>query len=371
MNSEPRRITVFRTGYLGDTLVALPAFWTIRKTFPDAHITLLSNSDIKNPHYVSARNVLPSKGLFDSWMSYPSSLQGLNAIKAYAELAARIRKGRYDSLIYLMPRGRTMSRIKRDAWFFRFAGIKNVLGIRHALANLLSERPPLPSPRIKSEAEFLSECLRSENIFPAFQNRDLCDLLLTESERRAAESFLETHIWGLVDRSRLIAVGPGSKWPKKTWSEERFIHTVSWLIRDHGVFPVVFGGKEDREIADQLITAWGTGANAAGVLNVRESAAFIERCALYLGNDTGTMHLAATMGVRCVAIFAANNWAGQWYPVGDGNRVFRPQVACEGCVSPADARFHECLDAVGVGEVLEACSEVLAQHASEKSKSFA
>ena len=122
-------------------------------------------------------------------------------------------------------------------------------------------------------------------------------------------------------------------------------------------FRSIFGGAEDREKGDRLIARCKNGVNAAGSLSVRESAALLQDCTLYLGNDTGTMHLAAAVGTPCVAIFAAIDWVGKWTPFGDNNRVFRKSVECEGCHTPTCFNNHKCLDLVTVDEVYAACAD--------------
>ena len=59
--------------------------------------------------------------------------------------------------------------------------------------------------------------------------------------------------------------------------------------------------------------------------------AALERCAFYLGNDTGTMHMAVAAGIPCVAVFSSRDFPGNWYPYGNGHVVFRTPIKCEGC----------------------------------------
>jgi ADP-heptose:LPS heptosyltransferase len=156
-----------------------------------------------------------------------------------------------------------------------------------------------------------------------------------------------------------IAVAPGSKWDSKIWDEGRYAEVVSRLITKFDVSPVIFGGPEDRDKGARLISRWGRGANAAGELNVRRAAAGLADCALYLGNDTGTMHLAAAVGTPCVAIFSAVDWAGRFEPVGDQHILFRRTVECEGCHSPICLTDRRCLDLIDAEGVYNACVEVL------------
>jgi ADP-heptose:LPS heptosyltransferase len=167
-----------------------------------------------------------------------------------------------------------------------------------------------------------------------------------------------------------VAIGPGSKMPAKRWPLERFQQIVSSLIDEFDIWPVVFGGQEDKLLGDQLLDQWKRGYNAAGALGLRPAAAALKRCALFLGNDTGTMHMAAAVGVPCVAVFSSRERPGMWFPHGEGHRVFRSEIECEGCgLVECIERENECLKRISTGEVLEACRETLVRD-SRKSENL-
>ena len=123
------------------------------------------------------------------------------------------------------------------------------------------------------------------------------------------------------------------------------------------LFLFFFGGNDEVEVGDRLIKLLGKGANAAGQLNIRNAAAALERCRVFLGNDTGTTHLAASVKTPCVAIFAAIDWAGRWYPFGELNTVFREIVECEACHSPICFNDNKCLKLIEPEKVVQACFE--------------
>ncbi|MBX3282184.1 MAG: hypothetical protein KF756_06865 [Acidobacteria bacterium] len=349
-------ILVMRIGHLGDTLVALPAFWSLRESFPGAKLTLLSNSDKKNPNYLAPRSVLPESGLFDEFIDYPTNVSRFESTFGALKLALTLRKSRFDAVFYLMPRARTPKQIARDRSFFRLSGIERVFGLEYTEERSLAGPIPSPTPEIKSECDFLLDLLENSGL--SINRTALStDLRLTPSEAKNAEEFLSS--CGNSTGQPLIAIAPGSKWESKIWFEERYAEVVNGLIESHDVFPIVLGGPEDRERGERLIGNWERGANAAGKLTVRESAALLRHCSLYLGNDTGTMHLAAAVGVRCVAIFAAIDYPGRWPPFGSGHKVFRRSVECEGCHTPDCFNANKCLREVLVDEVVEASREIL------------
>ena len=351
---------VYRTGHLGDTLVSLPAFWAIRNAFPDAHLTLLTSVDAHNSNYVVAQSVLPEKGLFDEWLFYPSNLSRSKTAVALLKLFARIRLKKFDCLFYLMTRNRSQTRIKRDERFFRAAGVKQIFGTDFLAQNNLPLNPLPPVPEVESELEFLLDSLPSGKF--RFDLKSKPELMLTAEEKSFSLEWLKANCDTALAENRIIAVAPGSKWESKIWAEERYEKVVSQLIERHDLFPVIFGGGEDREKGSRLLQKWKTGANAAGELNIRQAAAALEKCRFYLGNDTGTMHLAASVGTPCVAVFAAIDYPGRWHPFGNNNIILREKVECEGCHLQICPIENLCLSKISVEDVFAACEKILIEN---------
>jgi heptosyltransferase III len=351
-----KRILVFRIGHLGDTLVSLPAFWAIRTGFPNSHLTLLSNVDANNPEYVLAKSVLPETELFDEWLNYPFSSNKILALQGLTKLLLKLRFNKYDAVVYLMTRNRLQTQIKRDVKFFRLAGIKQIFGAEYLGKNLLDKNAVRPLTNVEPESEFLLNCLTEEKLLQIKDLRFDSDMKLSKLETSFANDWLNNN----CDLSKkIIAVAPASKWESKVWAEERFAEVIDKLIIEKDIFPIVFGGKEEREKGERLIKHWGIGANAAGELNIRQAAAALQKCELYVGNDTGTMHLAASVGTKCVAIFAAIDFPNRWIPIGNGHIIFRESVECEGCYSENCFNNRKCLDLVSVENVYKSCLKIL------------
>lgn len=358
--SDYKKILIYRIGHLGDTLVSLPAIWAIKKTFPDAHLTLLTNVDAQNSNYVVAKSILPEKGLIDEWLFYPTNLSKPKTLLGFIKLFAELRRGKFDCLFYLMTRSRTLDRIERDTKFFKKAGIKEIFGTEYLKQNLILEPFEKPLKSVESESEFFLKNLPNDKF--DFDLDSKPDLLLSENEKDFAENWLKKNCGEEFEKKRLIAIAPGSKWTSKIWAEENFAEVVGKLIEKENVFPIVFGGAEDREKGERLLKIWNTGANAAGELNIRQAAAALEKCRIYLGNDTGTMHLAASVGTPCVAIYAAIDLIGRWMPFGENHVVFRERIECEGCHSPVCPFENECLTRINTDEVLKVCEKLLTEN---------
>jgi heptosyltransferase III len=355
----PVKILVFRIGQLGDTVVALPAMWAVRRHFPQASLSLLCDQH-PGRKYVLGADLLAGAGIFEEFLSYPvDNTAGGTLMRPLrmTGLLAALRCKAFDSLIYLAPSGRTPAQVARDRRFFTAAAIKRFFGM-HGFPRLPSKRSSEPLPGLPLESDLLLTRLAADGI-PAPPAGEGCfDLNLGKAEGEEVASWLcELPSDG---GRRWIGVGPGSKMPAKRWDTERFAQAASALVGRHGVWPVVFGGPEDRDTGEELLQTWGCGYNAAGRLGLRPAAAALKRCALYLGNDTGTMHLAAAVGVTCVAVFSSRDHPGRWYPAGRGHRVLRSQIECEGCrLTECVERRNECLNRISVDDVLAACEAVL------------
>jgi ADP-heptose:LPS heptosyltransferase len=344
---------VFRVGELGDTLIALPSLHALRRTYPDAHITFLGNVD-SNSNHVTAQQTIPASGVIDDWLSYSVKGGGWRGLQSLS-LLNRLRKRHFDTLVYLAPRLRKPRDVRRDLFFFRMAGIKEVIGHQGLKMPIKAAGEPLPEA--EHELDHLLHRLNLSGVKVPPDAR--INLELTSDEKNAADLWLRQEVSRLEERV-LVGFGPGSKWPSKIWPEERFQEVGQRLIRDYGVYPIVFGGPEDRALADRLIKHWKDGAAAAGALTPRESAAALSHCALYVGNDTGTMHLAAAVDTPCVAIMSALDWPGRWVPYGPGHTVLRRSVPCEGCLlKVCDKEEMRCLKMIEVSEVIDACSLML------------
>lgn len=358
MNHKRRkRILVYRTGQIGDTVIALPAMWAVRRHFASDHLCLLTGRHPQS-NFVLAADVLPREGLFDDFITYPTDTSGVD-LKVFPALLREIRRGRFDTVVYLAPRVRTRMQVRRDLIFFRMAGVSNFIGHR---GFEIMRRPGDggPLPEVAHEADHLLDRLSLSGIpVPPRGGRSI-DLMLTEEERGQARDWLRGRLGERLNKLSLVAIGPGGKSPSKVWPEERFAALGKELINEAGLYPIIFGGPEDREPGQRLISEWGSGANACGELSVRQSAAAMSNCRLYVGNDTGTMHLAAAAGVICVAIFSAIDWPGRWYPYGSGHTALRGRVPCEGCnLQVCVERELMCLRQIEVADVLEAVKRKL------------
>jgi lipopolysaccharide heptosyltransferase III len=343
-------VLVFRVGQLGDTLVALPAIDAIRRRHPDHRLVLLTDEQPPELKRVSSWEVLGPTGWFDAVLPYRPARGWRQALTAL-RLLARLRRLKPDVVYDLAPE-RSPRQIRRDRFFMRLVGATRYHG---GAPRLERGRPPDGRlPRLEPEWKRLLGIVGGPPEPAPFRLA-----VPGEARRRVRQRFADL---GIPEDAAVLAIAPGSTMPAKRWPVERFREVGQRLLSENaGLHVLVLGGEEDAPLGDALCGEWGERAhNLAGALSVYESAAALTRGRGYLGNDTGAMHLAAMVGVPCVALFSARDHPGVWEPYGEGHTVLRHETDCAGCrLEVCTERGNECLRLIGVEEALRAARRLL------------
>jgi heptosyltransferase III len=349
--SKRKNILIFRTGQIGDTLVAMPAISVIRKNHAYHKLVLLTDRHPTRKDYVSSWDILGPTGWFDKVIFYNPSEKIINKIKNMVLLARRLRAYKFE-YIYDLSQERTLWQSRRDRYFFRY-----LVGTKHYMSRGVfidqSKKPDGTLPRIEPEWNRLLQVAGLD----LTDYRFTLDIPDCDSEK-AQKVMSEMHIG---NKRTLLALSPGSKRATTQWPIERFAELGRRLLENFKELELlVLGGKDDRETGDQLCAMWGKrGHNLAGKLSVYGSAAVLKSCLGFVGNDTGTMHLAGIVETPCVAIFSARNYPGQWEPFGDKHTIIRHETECAGCKLEVCYEYgNKCLKLVTVDEVFEATKKI-------------
>jgi len=360
MKQTFKRIAIWRTGNVGDMTCALPAIQAVARAFPRGRITLLAERG------GSGLEVAERCTAVDEVHAYRPP-RGRRRLRQAGRLVRYLRRRRFDALVYLAQDRAPGWRKLRDRLLCRLAGIPRCIGFQwNSTRWLRARRRPLPgrraSARWPNEVQRLLTLLTDEGI-PAGPIEFALDP--SPADRRVVDSLWDRH--GLWMARSVVAVAPGSRMAAKCWPLERYAAVVEELIRRLGSTVLVIGGSEDIPIGDRLVRHVRGPSVRAGILNLCGStsivgcAELLRRCDLYLGNDTGPMHLAAAVGTPCVAVFSARDEAGAWDPHGDGHAVLRAELPCAGCLLTECHRDPApCLAAIGAGEVVKHCLASLA-----------
>ncbi len=161
----------------------------------------------------------------------------------------------------------------------------------------------------------------------------------------------------------------GTKVQAKDWGVANWrdlLHALALVYPGHGL--LLAGAAEEFAVTEAAAEGWRSVPHAGPLLNVcgrlspRESAAAFQRALLFIGHDSGPMHLAAVVGTPTVSVFASRNQPRQWFPVGADHRVLYHRVDCGGCgLETCTEQRKKCILSITVHEVLEAVHQVLSQ----------
>ncbi len=349
-----KRVLIYRLGSLGDTVVALPALHLVARAFPEAERRMLTNVPV-NAKAPAAAAVLGGMGLVQGYFRYAV---GTRSLRELASLWWRIARWRPQALVY-MAAARGVDAAVRDARFFRLCGIGWQIGVPLTEAmqeNLRSGPDGTVEPEAARLARNLAELGDGRLEDPASW-----DLRLSSAERSKAVEALAP-----VAGKPAIAVSVGTKVQSKDWGAENWRALLGELA---GCYPghalAMLGVGEESAASEAAAEGWrsaggGPVVNLCGRLAPRESAAVLAESRIFIGHDSGPMHLAAAVQTVCVAIFAARNKPRMWFPYGSQHRVVYHQVECWGCgLETCVVEKKRCIASITVAEAMAAVRAVL------------
>jgi ADP-heptose:LPS heptosyltransferase len=298
-------------GSLGDTVVALPCFHKLAEAFPGAERYVLTNIPVSSKA-AALESILGPSGLIHGVLDYPVYLR---SIREMWRLASRLRALRATTLVYLMA-SRGPVALRRDLLFFRLSGFTRIIGAPLA-RDLRGDPFDAATGLVEQECSRLARSLAALGPIDLDDRRNW-DLRLTGAEQAAGDRALD----GFGGKP-FIAVNMGGKVAANQWGKGNWRALLRALAASHGGFGLFFvGAAEEGGDVAAVVEGWpGPVVNACGGLTPRESGAALRRAGLFIGHDSGPMHLAAAAGVACVAPFGGRNPPRRWHPYGAGHRI--------------------------------------------------
>lgn len=320
------RIIIYRLGSLGDTVAALPSFHLIERAFPDAERLVLTNVPVSTKAAPLA-SILEKGGLIHGAIPYPV---GMRDPRGLARLARELRARQAHTLVYLAA-SRGLHTAWRDLAFFKLCGFRRIVGV--PTTRSLQENHEAPDGTVEHECRRLVRTIAVLGDGEVDARRNW-DLRLTEAERQAAAAALAP----LSDVPGFIAVHTGGKAVEKDWGEPRWAALLELLGQRYSGFGLVFlGAPDDVERSVRLSRNWTSGPalDLAGVLTARESAAALALADLFVGHDSGPLHLSDAVGTPSVGLFGDYNRPNKWHPIGRTTSVIH-QMAGLDFIAPED-----------------------------------
>jgi heptosyltransferase II len=335
------RVLIRGTNWIGDVVMTLPAVAAIRKRWPGARISVLAKPWVAEVYRLSPD--VDEVIVFEEPGRHAGAAGKLR-------LAGELRRSGFDCAILLQN-------AIEAAILARLAGIPLRAGYNSDGRGVLLTHSVLRTRLIRKvhQIDYYLEMVRALGCTPAGR-----DVHLRPGKDCAETSEKLGATFGIEDGRPLIGLAPGAAYgPAKKWFPERFAAVADRLIDHTGGQAILFGSGGDREsTAEVQRNARHPLVDIAGKTNLKEAISLMARCALFLSNDSGLMHVAGALAIPTVAIFGSTNPATT-SPVGEKSLVIHRDVPCSPCLKPVCPTDFCCMDLIGVEEVYAAARKLL------------
>lgn len=339
------KILVRATNWVGDAIMSIPALCAIRQRWPEAQITILAR-----PWVAELYNGQP-------FVDRVKILDVASRSPVAMERSARgLREEQFECAILLQN-------AFSAAWLVWRARIPQRIGYaRDGRGVLLSKAVAVPRKgEIPAhETFYYLELLRRAGWLESIPEVTQISLNLVAGAAEAAEARLREA--GVRTEAKRIALAPGAAYGSaKCWPPERFAAVADALVDEFGADVILFGASSELEICRQIADRMHHHpVILAGRTSIGELPAFFSRCSLFVGNDSGAMHVAAAVGVPVVAVFGSTDPQGT-APVTSRKEMVQHAVACSPCFLRECPIDHRCMLRVPVKDVHDAAAKWLAQ----------
>jgi len=346
--TEPRRILVLQLDEIGDVLLSTPALACLRQAFPQAQIdvvvrpggqaVLRETPDIDKLIPVDVPRLSANSGGFSQDLAI--ARKAAAAIKKVAghpyDLGIDLRADlRTIYILYRLNIPVRVSQAIRSGGFW-LTNIAPYVGLEHEAKRKLGI------------VKFVRPC-------PGNEKHKLRFHLTTKDEKRAGLILQEN---GITRDEPYAVMHIFAGWQPKEWPQERFAELAKYLLEKYQLRTVIIGTeKESARIDNSDLNREGV-INLAGQTSLAETAAIIKKARVFIGNDSGPMHIAAAVQAPVVALFGQNT-PKRYGPWQTESKVLYHQVECSPCPQTDCKRQPSCLELITVDEVKSAVDQLL------------
>ncbi|MGB6483732.1 MAG: lipopolysaccharide heptosyltransferase II [Candidatus Acidiferrales bacterium] len=339
------KILVRATNWVGDAIMSIPALSAIRRRWPEAQITILARPWVAALY--SGQPFVDRVKVLDVASRSPMAME---------RAARELREEQFDCAILLQN-------AFSAAWLVWRAKIRQRIGYsRDGRGVLLSKAVAVPrAGEIPAhEIFYYLELLRRAGWLKSIPDVTQISLNLSAGAAEAAEARLREA--GVHLEAKRIALAPGAAYGSaKCWPPERFAAVADALVDEFGADVILFGASSELEICRQIADRMHhRPIILAGQTLIGDLPALFSRCSLFVGNDSGAMHVAAAVGVPVVAVFGSTDPQGT-APVTSQRKLVQHPVACSPCFLRECPIDHRCMLRVPVQDVRDAAVQSLEQ----------
>ena len=334
------KILVRATNWVGDAVMSIPALRAIRARWPNAEIAILARPWVAD--------LYRGQGYADRIIVYDNKGEH-RGFWGKERLAGALRKETFEVAV-LFPNAFDA------AWIAWRAGIPERIGYaRDGRSWLLTRAIPVPAKGETPAHEVYDhlELLRRAGWLERLPHVDEISIRVADEDRqKALERLLAA---GVRENTVRIAFASGAAYGSaKCWEPERYAALADRLIAEFDAEVILFGAPQENEMAARIVGAMRHRAcNLVGATKIGELPALLSTCHLFIGNDSGAMHVAGAVGVPVIGIFGPSDPEGT-RAMSSQFTLIREPVECSPCFLRKCPIDHRCMTRISVERVFEA-----------------
>lgn len=330
-------ILVIKLRYMGDVLLATPTLQALKAACPQGRLTVVVNR--------GTEDVLRGNPDIDELLVLDKG-----PLRTQWSFALDLRRRGFDVVVDLTDGDRSALL----SWMSG-APIRIGFNAEHRWRGLCYTKVVSPKPGIVHRIDRDLESLKPLGV-PA--QSSVPQLWLMPEEVESADRLLD-HL-GVERTQPIVVVQPGARYWFKAWPAERFAALADRLTSEYGCQVLIGGSDQDGDLTQQIRqAAKSRPIIMAGCATIKQFAAIVKKSALFVGNDSGAMHIASAVGTPVVALFGPSNPL-EWGPRGGPVEVLYKGLDCRGCFHPTCQRGEQsCMKLITVDEVFAAARKLL------------
>lgn len=331
---KPGSVLILKMSSLGDVVHALPLACTLRKNLPGLRLGWVVER--------SFADIVKNHPAVNDVFVFERSGASLEVLRKFFSLIRRIRKKKYDIIIDLQAGVKSVP--------FLLLGGARGMGFKRGSSRVDSASTLFTGLKVDEPGGHIAE--RYLAFARAFGIRDFefsARIKIDEPDARTAETFIKKS--GLEGK-KIILIHPGAAWNTKIWPADNYAELIDMInggMPDAGT--AVAAGKAEEEAAEYIRRKCRKAPALARGLSVGELAALIDRCDVFVGSDSGPLHLAAGLGKSVIGLYGPTDEVRNG-PFRARGGVVKSRAGCAGCWK-RNCPGARCMEDIKAGEVFE------------------
>lgn len=344
--ARPLKIFVKGVNWVGDAVIATAALARLRKTFPDALITLMVRPWVA-PVYEHNPDITRL------WVVDDAASLG-----AFWNAAKMIRKEQFTI-------GVAQPNSLRSAMLLALGNVRYRFGYAKGGRALFFNRGVKLRPEYLAEHQLFYYMHIIEEMCGKPGTREQLTLRPGDLEREEIRRMLAQ--MGLDRGQPLIGIAPGSiNSSAKRWPADRFAALADRLTREANAQVLLLGSMKEADVLDRVERGCHEPVhNMKGKLSLGQLIALTEKLSGLICNDSGAMHIGAALGTPTVAIFGPTEFTTT-YPFSKSAKIIRKPVDCAPCMLRECPLDHRCMTGVAVEDVFELFKQVVREERAKR-----